>query len=297
MFRQLLRSSLSRHLTVALVVGQVLASVPVAAQSPAPSRRVKPATPPSPLPPAAPEAPKVMVNRKVPKVAPPAGELTLRDAPSMADIVNARVFREPLVPVGGVPTHAENAALGRALLKFAKGEEAGSDVALRRFLVDFPESAWRASLLLNLGTRYRSLNAYSRALASWDEAWTLAGTATDSNGKAVADLAKAEWLLLNAGLGQVKVVQDALQEIKARPFNGLAAAKLGQARELAGMISAHPEKVIPSGTQALLAILQQRGQLESPALAAYQANRRGDFAAAVARPREDRPARHADRRP
>ena len=176
MFRQLLRSSLSRHLTVALVVGQVLASVPVAAQSPAPSRRVKPATPSSPPP--APEAPKVTVNRKVPKVAPPAGELTLRDAPSMADIVNARVFREPLVPVGGVPTHAENAALGRALLKFAKGEQAGSDVALRRFLVDFPESAWRASLLLNLGTRYRSLNADPRALASWDEAWTLAGTAT-----------------------------------------------------------------------------------------------------------------------
>jgi hypothetical protein len=218
----------------------------------------------------APAAPKVTVNRTVPKVVAPSGELTFRTQPSMADIVNARVFREPLVPVGGTPTDAENAALARALLTFAKGAEAGSDVALRRFLADFSNSPWRASLLLNLGMRYRTFNAYARALASWDQAWKLASPAVDGYGKAVADLAIAEWLLLNASLGQIALVQGVLKEVHARPFSGLAAARLGQAREMAGMIAAHPDKVMSSGPQALIAILQHQARPSSPVLTAYR---------------------------
>jgi RHS repeat-associated protein len=215
-------------------------------------------------------ASKVRVNRTVPTVAPPTGSLALRDQPSLGDLVNARVFREPLVPVGGTPTDAENAALGRALLKFAKGVEGGSDIALRQFLVDHPASPWRASLLLNLGLRYRSINAYSRALASWDEAWKLANGADDGNGTAVANLAIAEWLVLNASLGQTDAVRGVLGQIAARPFSGPAAVKLGQARELIGMIAAHPDKVVSSGPQALLAVLQEQGLVAPPVVAAYR---------------------------
>jgi len=57
--------------------------------------------------------------------------------------VNARVFREPLVPVGGTPTSAENTALARALLTFAKGADAGPELALRQFLADHPQSSSR----------------------------------------------------------------------------------------------------------------------------------------------------------
>ncbi len=215
-------------------------------------------------------ATKVRVNRTVPTVAPPSGILTLREQPSLGDLVNARVFREPLVPVGGVPSDAENAALGRALLRFARSVDGGSDIALRQFLVDYPASPWRASLLLNLGLRYRSINAYSRALASWDETWRLASSADDANGTAVANLAIAEWLVLNASLGQTDTVRGVLRQIAARPFSGPAAVKLGQARELVGMITAHPDKVVSSGPQALLVVLQEQRLVASPVVAAYR---------------------------
>src|SRR6476469_1525482 len=119
-----------------LLTAGLLSGVLIAAQASSSTGTQPGAKPPAGTQP--PPAPKVTVNRTVPTVAPRPSELTFRAAPSMGDIVNARVFREPLVPVGGAPTDAENVALAHALLKFAKGDEAGSDVALRQFLADFP---------------------------------------------------------------------------------------------------------------------------------------------------------------
>ena len=159
-------------------VGGLLVALPVAvglslaAQQPAPTTALadRPLAPP-----------KVRVNRTVPQVAPPRTTFAFSDRPTAAEIFAARAFGEPLVPVGGVPSDAETAALSRALLAYTQGATAGSVEPLRAFLAQHPGTPWRASLQLNLGVRYRAAGAYARALTSWDDAWQLARQGTDAH--------------------------------------------------------------------------------------------------------------------
>ena len=265
MFRHLLQSRVSRAMTVVLVGGQVLTAIPVAA-APAPPATAPVIAPSSPPP----APPQVTVNRTVPNVTAPPAEPQFSAVPTVQEIFRARVFAEPLVPVGGEPTAGENLVLAQALLEFHRSGGTAWESTFGPFLLEHPASPWRASLLANLGTVQLHAHAYSRALASWNEAWTLASSATDTYGKSVADMSMAGWLLLNANLGQARVVQSTIEQIKGRAFTGHAAAARNQARELAGMITAHPEAVLSSGTQALLAILQQQGKPASPAISAYR---------------------------
>ena len=57
----------------------------------------------------------VTVNRTRPKVAPPVVGLVFSDLPTESEIRHARVFEEPLAPVGRVPTSADNQAVVAAL--------------------------------------------------------------------------------------------------------------------------------------------------------------------------------------
>ena len=72
-----------------------------------------------------PQAP-VRVNRTRPTVAPPRQVLVFSNPPSDREITAARVFPEPLVPLGGEWHAAENAALARHLTTWAgeRGETA-----------------------------------------------------------------------------------------------------------------------------------------------------------------------------
>src|SRR4051812_46916483 len=72
-------------------------------------------------PPAAEGAPTpVKVNRTVPKVDPPKTGLQFSATPTTQEIFRARIFEEPLVPIDGEPTAADNAALAAALLGYSK---------------------------------------------------------------------------------------------------------------------------------------------------------------------------------
>ena len=62
----------------------------------------------------------VKVNRTVPQVQPPKAGLEFSASPTTQEIFRARVFEEPLVPIGGEPGAAENSALAAALLDYAK---------------------------------------------------------------------------------------------------------------------------------------------------------------------------------
>ena len=81
------------------------------------------------------------------------------------------------MPVGGRPAVAENQALAR--LVAAYHADPGLDIVggVEQFLATHPGSAWRASLRANLGTLQRQRGAFSRALASWEEAWRLVADA------------------------------------------------------------------------------------------------------------------------
>jgi hypothetical protein len=54
-----------------------------------------------------------------PNIVTPPSVQTLPDTPTAQDLFRVRVFEEPLVPIGGEPTPAENAALATALKGYA----------------------------------------------------------------------------------------------------------------------------------------------------------------------------------
>src|SRR6185503_6171665 len=62
----------------------------------------------------------IIPNRTLPNVSPPKAGLEFSANPTTQEIFRARVFEEPLVPIGGDPTAEENAALAAALLGYAK---------------------------------------------------------------------------------------------------------------------------------------------------------------------------------
>jgi RHS repeat-associated protein len=264
MIRPLLRSRVARILSVVLVAGQVLTAIPVLAApaAPTPASPTTPSTPP-------PAPPQVTVNRTVPKVTAPPAEPQFSDAPTVEEIFRARVFAEPLVPIGGEPTPGENRVLAQALLAFHHTGGTAWESTLGPFLLEHPTSAWRPSLLANLGTVQLHAHAYSRALASFNEAWVLTKDATDAKGRAVADGAVAEWLTVAASFGMIEAAQARLNELAERSMTGSASAKVTTARETIGLISRHPEKTIPCGPEALLALLASEGRGESEVLTRY----------------------------
>ena len=74
--------------------------------------------------------------------------------PTSEDIFLARLFEEPLVPIGADPTPAENAALAAALLDYSKRSGPDDFSGLTGFLEAYPKSPWNAALLTNLGLEY-----------------------------------------------------------------------------------------------------------------------------------------------
>ena len=68
-------------------------------------------------------------------------------------------------------TAAENRALAAAIQEYASVAQSETVAPLLRFLSAFPRSAWRPSLLANVGTVYRSNGFYAAALNAWHLAW------------------------------------------------------------------------------------------------------------------------------
>src|SRR5262245_11209130 len=197
------------------------------------------------------QEPAVTANRTVPTVTPPSSTLAFSAAPTVAEIFHSAVFPEPLVPVGGAPTAQENAALARALLAYHQRADVQWFAPLITFLQEFSRTPWRASLLVNIAALQRQSGAYARAMAAADGAWLLMKDATDTNGRALADLALAESLTIAATFGQTDIVETRLKDVASRDIRGPAGARVARARETAAMIAAHPKGIIASGPEAV----------------------------------------------
>ena len=196
------------------------------------------------------------VNRTTPDVSPPPARPTFSTEPSTDEIVRARVFSEPLVPVGGAPSQAQNEALVRAINAHAAGERSDAVAPFVTFLGEYPNSPWRASVLANLGTHYLEAGAISRALQAWEQAWLAARDATDRDARAVADFAVGEWLDVTMELGHVDALAARLAELEGRDVHGPAASKIGKAREALWVFENHHDLAVGSGVVALNAILR-----------------------------------------
>jgi RHS repeat-associated protein len=170
------------------------------------------------------------VNRTVPKVESPKTTLEFSANPTEDEFFRARVFAEPLVPIGGEPSAAENADLADALLGYAKRSGPDDFSALTDFLKEHPKSPWAAALLTDMGIEYYNTAHYSLALEAWSKAWELGQNATEPNARAIADLTVGELAGLEARLGRVAELEVLFKSVEGRVFTGPAAEQIDRAR-------------------------------------------------------------------
>ena len=109
----------------------------------------------------------VKVNRTLPNVKPPGAELEFSPTPTTQEIFRARVFEEPLVPIGGDPNAVENGALAAALVGYSKRTSPDDFASLTGFLAQYSKSPWRAALLLGLGLEHKTKAATYIELVSY----------------------------------------------------------------------------------------------------------------------------------
>ena len=90
-----------------------------------------------------------------------AGSFSIPEPVTTGALQMVRLFPEPLIPLGSVPTDAENAALAAVLPSFAQSRDMAT---LAAFVEANPASPWRASVLVNLGLLQFDAGYYSRSL-------------------------------------------------------------------------------------------------------------------------------------
>jgi len=238
---------LKRTVAIVLVAAQVLLGVPTPAL----------ALPPAPL--------AVVVNKTVPHVDPVPLTPQFSTPPTTEEIIRARVFGEPVLPLGGEPNWSENQAVADALMSYRNGSGAVRFAAIETFLATHPTSPWRVSLLLNLGYAYRSAGHFTRAMASFEQAWNEGRTDQTARGRAVADAAVGEFLWMSKKLGRLATLETVLEQVKGRNLTGAATAQVESAGESAYLLRNQHEMAVPSGTLALWRMLvHKKGRAPVP---------------------------------
>lgn len=194
------------------------------------------------------------VNRTVPQVTPPSATLHFSAAPTVEEISRSHVFAHPLTASGEV-TSEENSALATALTNFSGRATRDDFSALTAFLDAYPQSPWRASLLLNLGLSYYHSGYFSKALDAWERAWNESKQETSAPLQAVADHAAAQLAKMNARIGRADRLESLFAELNGRKVTGAANEILLGAREGLRLMRHKPEDAFRCGPMALGRIL------------------------------------------
>ncbi|MGH2688164.1 MAG: hypothetical protein ACRDKW_05085, partial [Actinomycetota bacterium] len=263
-----IRSWFCRSVAWVLIPALVLTSVPAQAFDKPDPGAGGPKAPPPP--------PKVKVNRTQPKVKPVPLFPVFSENPTDKEIFKARVFSEPLVPLG-TPSAEENKALARAITAYLEGRKTEDLTPIETFLKEHSTSPWKASLLTNLGILWRRLAYFTRAEKTLAEAWDLAKGATDTYGRATADRALGELLDLHMAFGQVEPIEDLLKQVEGRDVLGSAADRVLDAKGTVWVLRERHDLALPSGPIALQRILSQLrpGDTPNKTLTAFHADSDG----------------------
>jgi len=194
-------------------------------------------------------------NRAIPKVEPPGTSLQFSATVTRDELGRARVFEEPLIPIGGEPMPEENKALARALSQYSRRAGPDDFSGLTEFLSAYPESRWAASLLTCLGIEYFNTGHYSKAIDAWERAWALSKEAVAPNAKAVANRAVGELAYMYARVGRAKELKALLDSVEGREFTGSATEKIAGTRRGLWIMQETPERAFRCGPLALDRIL------------------------------------------
>lgn len=197
----------------------------------------------------------VKPNRKVPDVQRPPLAPVFGTRPTAAEITRARVFEEPLVPLGET-TAREDAALANAIVAYQARRQPENLEPFDRFFGRFATSAWRPSLLVNAGLVYRRTGYFSRALNAFEQVWQATKERQNDAGRAVADRALGELFHMNASVGRFEVLEALFEEIDGRDVRGAATEKISGARQALWIMHNRPEHAFRCGPFALEQILR-----------------------------------------
>src|SRR5207247_1006048 len=151
----------------------------------------------------------------------------------------------------GKTTEVENKFLATALITFSERSNNDDVSSLTDFLDQVPNSAWRMSLLTDLGIVYRRSGHFTKALAAWEEAWRLGKSETRPNPRAIAERAVAELIELNTRVGRMERIEPLFAEIEGREFHGPAAQKVEDSRRGLWLMRHRPEDSFRCGPFAL----------------------------------------------
>lgn len=178
-------------------------------------------------------------------------EVRLSESPSEQELCRCRVFEEGLVPVGGSPSPAENRALARALQAFLDRSSSEDFSALTGFLDIYPQTVWRAALLLNLGNEFYAQARYSRALEAWEQAWADSKSAVAPSAVALANRALGELVKMHARIGRFERLEELFREIEGREITGAATERIAGARQGLWSMRNEPWRAFRCGPMAL----------------------------------------------
>ena len=190
-------------------------------------------------------------NRKVPDVTPPSTALKFSETPSDEEIFSARALPEPLVRAGWKTSAAENRALADALQAFAHRAVCDDTSALEQFLRAYPASAWRISMLSNLGILYFSGGYISKSIYAWEDAWAEGKTETDPRIYNLVNRALGELAVMNARVGGATRLAQLLKEAKHRKVTGNPSELFTAAAEGLWQMKHLPEKAFRCGPMAV----------------------------------------------
>jgi hypothetical protein len=180
--------------------------------------------------------------------------------PTDAEISRARVFSEPLVPIGGRTTGQENTDLADAVTAFLRQGDPEQTAPIVAFLNEHPRSAWRASLLTNLGAVYRRTGHLSKALVTWQAAWRLCKDEDGPVGRAMGDRAVGELAMLYASMGDCGRLEALFREIEGRDVRGSAEQRIAAARQGLWLMRDRPAEAFACGQRALERILKHQAR-------------------------------------
>jgi tetratricopeptide (TPR) repeat protein len=183
--------------------------------------------------------------------------------PTASEISSARIFDEPLIPIGGEPSANENRALADAMLAYATRTNFDDQSGFEIFLGNFPHSAWTGSLLLHIGVEYYNYGYYSKALDSWEKAWQILKESDDPRGKPQADRAAGELARMYSKLGRMDQLSQLLNSIEDRSLIGPGVQLIHNAQQAMWLMQNRPGICFKCGPMALDSILSQ----EDPAKA------------------------------
>ncbi|MGA2083749.1 MAG: RHS repeat-associated core domain-containing protein [Holophaga sp.] len=171
-------------------------------------------------------------------------------------ILLAHGLGETLVPIGPKPSRAETAALIEAIARYQDAGDCEAVAPLQAFLDAHPHSGWKTALLADLGVIYRATGYFSRALAAWEEAWTLLRTTHSPESRALWDLVASELVELHGRLGHRERMRNLLAEVEGKRVRGSAAEKLSRARRGLWTMDNQPEVAYRYGPLGLASLLE-----------------------------------------